>query len=450
MRIIVCTTGTSIAARLAALHDKGPHERENAKRLRAAIQDRLRDLEQEDPKTFLKRAAAETNSLERLDAKADDLVVLLHTETNDGTVCAEELAKLITAKFGIEPELHKVSGLQVKDPERFSLEGIQNLFEQLDSLHKLAQGDETTEIVLNVTGGFKSTVPYITLYGMLNYLPIVYIFESSEALITLPPMPLGFDWEKLSAAREALRKLVDQTAMPKEAFFQAIPQLQFEDRKLFSALVQDAGDGQVWPSPFALLLFQQMKQDSAATVLISPKARKAYDRSRGAVKQQFTFMLERVREPLLRQVHMHSIQGTRLNIFKPGRTAERIAFRVVGSKIFVCELGGHDIYESVGPDLSHYDLGQFEVWTRPQEEAPPPASQDALLATWEDEMAHETEEREKAERLYEEAQAALDGETARRQRLEAQVASLAAEKEKMSEALTTAQRPWWQRLFNRA
>jgi CRISPR/Cas system-associated protein Csm6 len=55
------------------------------------------------------------------------------------------------------------------------------------------------QIILNATGCFKSVVPYLTLRGLLYRLNVVYIFEQSNALLTLPPAPIHFDllWARI-------------------------------------------------------------------------------------------------------------------------------------------------------------------------------------------------------------------------------------------------------------
>ena len=95
-------------------------------------------------------------------------------------------------------QLHEIPGLQVTDHDRFRREGIDNLFKILDDISKPRLDRGQHDVWLNVTGGFKSVVPYVTLFGLLYRLPVVYIFERSNTLITLPPAAINFDFERLA------------------------------------------------------------------------------------------------------------------------------------------------------------------------------------------------------------------------------------------------------------
>ena len=59
------------------------------------------------------------------------------------------------------------------------------------------------EIIFNITGGYKGTIPYLTIFGMLyqqrelngkRIKPLIkYLYEESEDIITLPNLPIAFD-----------------------------------------------------------------------------------------------------------------------------------------------------------------------------------------------------------------------------------------------------------------
>jgi putative CRISPR-associated protein (TIGR02619 family) len=206
MRHIASTTGTSIAQGVAPLND--PRERPA---YAAAIRARCERLRTNDAATFLARVSAETNSLARLGITPADRLLLLHSDTIDGEICAELVADLLRQGFGATVTLARTDGLQVTDATRFRTVGVPSLFRHLDRFAGAA-GDDS-ELLLNITGGFKSVVPYVTLYGLLQRHRVVYLFERSEELIELPPAPLDFDWDRLGRIAPALRALKEAGVM---------------------------------------------------------------------------------------------------------------------------------------------------------------------------------------------------------------------------------------------
>ena len=376
MRTIICTTGTSISQGVQPLS-----ENISPQQYRDGIHTRLRDLRQQ-PKDFLRKACAESNSLRAFGAGKNDRAILLHTDTPDGQICAEEIQKMLSDDLGLHSELEQVRGLQVTDAAKFRREGVQNLFAILEKWCRPSLDSQDHSIFLNINGGFKSVVPYLTLFGQLHLLPVIYLFERSDQLITLPPVPIQYDYERLSRAREALLALVKQGVMPKRDFLNLIPSLAHHERDWYESLLE-VEDDQATLSAFGLLLTEALKRDRAE-VYLSPAASKQYGDSSGAAKEQFTFMLERVAEPLWRQGKRHRFAETDLSVFKPGKTSERMACIVHGTKVYVCELLRHDEYIRVLPtrQQANYNLSEFARWTRPQDvESSPLTEDEAFIRT---------------------------------------------------------------------
>jgi putative CRISPR-associated protein (TIGR02619 family) len=460
MRTIICTTGTSIAFRI-------PYGEE--KNYRQAIQKRLAELRSDpDDKTFLIRVSAESNSLHNLKTTQEDRVVFLHTETPDGKICTEEVKRLIDRHMGVSAQLREIEGLQVKDAKRFRQVGIQSLFATLDELCGPLLDNPNEEVILNATGGFKSVVPYITLYGLLYRLPVVYIFETSETLLSLPPAPIHFDYERLHQAMDAMVSLQEQGVMKKEAFFEAIPGLGYHDREWYESLLEEDEQRDVTLSAFGMLLLKDLTHGQAE-VLISPQAQRTYEESEGVAKEQFTFMLERAGNPLWRQGKKHSFHGTDLAVYKPGNTAERMACIMRPGKIFVCELfAAHDDYERILPQkhVSDYDLKSFQQWYRPVGIEASPTTEEAAFRrlykelddsriSWhkaEDQLEAVRHEKLKLEDEKQTLQDKIEGLQAKAQRtveMESEVQGFRARVRALEEELAIARLPWWKRLLKR-
>lgn len=372
MQRIVCTTGTSIFtnARQRVGQDAGTLSRSTLIR---RYSESLKS-ECQNQKDFLARLCAETNSLSRLGLEPGDDVVLLHTETDDGRECAEALRDVIKEEFRVNTKILPVEGLQVADADRFRKIGIHHLFRILreECVDWWQEDQEHRKVILNATGGFKAVVPYLTLFGVLHRIDVVYIFERSDALIRLPPLPIHFDYERLSHARSALQLLKREGVLKKEQFFQAIPGLSYHERPWFESLLEEDQAGNVTSSAFGMLILDTWEKDTKQ-IRLSPEANESYQKSSGETQERLCRFLALLQDPLWRHSHRHSFQGTDLDVYKLPHQAERIAGFVQGNYVYVCLIySSHDKYER---DLSRRRMSEFESrlkefvpWIPPAEE----------------------------------------------------------------------------------
>jgi hypothetical protein len=83
-----------------------------------------------------------------------------------------------------------IKDLQVSDYKRYK----KGLIGLLNRLNEFAYNGKYFEnMVLNITGGFKGVIPYLTIYGQVNNIPLFYIFETTDALIQIPQIPISID-----------------------------------------------------------------------------------------------------------------------------------------------------------------------------------------------------------------------------------------------------------------
>jgi len=378
MKTIVCTTGTSIATGV-------PEEdrKQGGEAFRKAIRQRLAATATGmESVAFLERASAESNSVCRLAPAEGDRVILLSSETDEGIICAEEVRRLLMEHLHVDVECRRIEGLQATDATRFRRFGVQNLFAELDRHCGPSRSGGADSAILNVTGGFKSAVPYVTLYGLLHQVPVVYIFERSDRLFTLPQAPVRFDYERLAPAANAIASLYSETDMPREEFFKRIPGIPYHERAIYEPLL-DAENGRVMLSAFGLLLHEALKRDRG-NVFLSPSASKAFEDATGDAREQLAFMLDRVGDPLMRRAKRHAFHGTDLEVYKPGNTAQRMAYFMRGDDVNVCELyPTHDEgYEKMlaNKRAGDYEKLRFVPWARPAELPPGPETDEDWAA----------------------------------------------------------------------
>ncbi len=160
--------------------------------------------------TDVKNASAEIKSLIKLKENLqDDFEVYLFSSDTilgrlAGEILEEGLKKLSEFEDG-RITLDIIGDLQVKDSKKF-MNGMRNLIEKT---FKITNGywDNT---VINITGGYKATIPYLTILAQLNGCPIYYIFEDQDALIKIPSLPLStevINCEDLRNNKDIIAKL---------------------------------------------------------------------------------------------------------------------------------------------------------------------------------------------------------------------------------------------------
>jgi CRISPR/Cas system-associated protein Csm6 len=109
-----------------------------------------------------------------------------------------------------------VSGLQVNSADNFTNDGFNNLLEIIDK----ATIEKNT--LLNISGGYKGIIPFLTLFAQIKNITLKYNYEDSDTLISVGSLPFHFDYslfEDEFLAFEAIKpgKKVDN--LPNEEAF---------------------------------------------------------------------------------------------------------------------------------------------------------------------------------------------------------------------------------------
>lgn len=158
-------------------------------------------------------ASAEITSLVKIleEANEDLEVYLIATDTIISQLAAEILQTVlplikrnghtISVIFDLvhadAAERDVIEGLQVTDDKRFQDIGLTNLFTRIKKITNDFKDSDST--ILNITGGFKGVIPYLTMIGQVYRIPQCYIFEPEadeheKNLLHIPQFPFQLDW----------------------------------------------------------------------------------------------------------------------------------------------------------------------------------------------------------------------------------------------------------------
>lgn len=321
--------------------------------------------------------SAEIGTMAALRASAGDTVVLLTTDTEAGRRAADLVARIARLRFGVAAEVDPVPGLGLDDGDVFRTRGLPALVERLDGWIAAARnrGDRAT---VSIGSGINPVIPYVSVYAMLRRVPLVYRFQQTQRLVSLPPLPLGFDHDTL---RQAGRMLVDierEAVLPRHV----VTRWFGDTFAALEGLFEPVGDDSLTLSAFGLLLLADVRQASETQVMLSPSAKRTFDAATGIAAEQYAFMLSRVRNPMWRAQKRHTYHTSDLEVYKPGRTSYRLAGWVAGPRLVcVAELLTHADYDArLGERrIRDYDPATFVPWT------PPPGEDEIALDTSGDE-----------------------------------------------------------------
>jgi len=354
-RIIILTTGTSIFRNL------------NKKGLDPEDKNIFNKLSKSFIKNIGKDASslsAELSTLDSLKVQKNDEIVFIATDSDNGRKSAKMVEIVCNFHFDIKStKIELIQNLTLDDSNIFKNEGLSNLVDTLEHLVK----DNNKSPIISVSGGIKPIIPYVAAFSMLRRVPLTYIFEKTRELITLPGLPIEFDFELLFKVSHAIQEMNEKISIPKEKLINI---LGYDNYLFIESLFVEEDDGKISPSIFGMMLLDDIETAAKSTVLLSSNASKIYEKAKkdkGLALDQFDFMLERVKNPFWRSYKIHKFSETDLLVWKPGRTPNRMAGWLDKTKneIYIAELyESHDKYEKhlPGRKRKQYIKDSFIEW----------------------------------------------------------------------------------------
>ena len=249
-------------------------------------------------------ASAEIKSTEMIIEAGGESVQALFffaTDTVDGLLAAH----IVGQYFEASPhdirfvEVERVGGLQVTDGAGFIQYGLPEYLETIFSHLKTYPGYAYRRI-FNPTGGFKSLVPYMTVIAMLEEAETKYIYEWSNDLIDLRPLPIEFDEELVRRAMPILAQGAQGETFERQELVEAFdidtPLYQSAVASLWSQI-----DDVYILSGMGRILFEKYKDDVRNKLRISGQARRDLERIGAANVRAISAGFRRLAHPEKRE-----------------------------------------------------------------------------------------------------------------------------------------------------
>lgn len=329
--VIFANTGTSVITQFQFSLTKGTAEHDH-------FQAQIKQIDDTDPRELLQsptgkpwdeifhlildqarqkthvEVSAETNSTLRIKELLDrsdtplDQIHLLVTDTGRGVFAAQLIKALLEESYeGLIVELHRIPGLQVHSSFDFLRSGLP---EYIGKIYELLQNAPTQNYrrIFNPTGGFKSLVPYLTIISMLENAEAHYIFERSDDLIALQPLPISIDEELKAAALPLLTRAFEEdhefsTSELEEALQLDTPFYQSPHSALWTELKVD--DASLWlPSGLGTIMYNNAERP-LDLILISSEAQKDIKKLDQKKTRALNDHFQRLKDPDQRGHYLH-------------------------------------------------------------------------------------------------------------------------------------------------
>lgn len=359
-KTIICTVGTSIAngcKSIESFYQRDSTWAEDVTELKSEIQERLEHFLASDEMRI--RVCAEIHSLYRLGCGSLDEVILFTSDTAEGKACGEAVCSTIRQLFSLKDVcLKRVPDLQARDGERLKKRGIPNLINLVTPILQDPQRRYSGGVILNPTGGFKGVVPFMTVLGMLYGTKVVYMFEYSNQLVTLPPLPVTLDLELFERARPALSWAKEQAVFAPANFYGLITGFDYQEQSLFSGFLEVENDSEATLSPLATVLLDE-EEGSADHLFISQDFASFLERIAPEDRVRMKSLAWRLRSPLFRRMMRKAFHGTNLEVYGRSRFAARFAGFTRNGVFHLCLgqwVSSHDDYERVFASRNREDF----------------------------------------------------------------------------------------------
>ena len=157
------------------------------------------------------KASAEIESILKI-AKGEEVKIhLLATDTILSVLAAQIVEKWFEGKqdvtFNATYEQDVIRGLQVENLTDFK-KGLRNLVERFYKIYNANPNPK--DYILNITGGYKGLIPFLTLLGQMTKIDLNYKFEETGSLIEIPRLPIKRDDDIFDEYLEVFQEIEEE------------------------------------------------------------------------------------------------------------------------------------------------------------------------------------------------------------------------------------------------
>lgn len=153
-------------------------------------------------------------------------VHLIVSDSLEGRLASEIIDELLRTKMGVsEVILEEVEDLNASEPYVFAKKGLRNLAGRIATIVKNNLGT----VMIAPLGGFKAEIIVAALIGQIFDVPSYYLFEGSEEIVEILPLPVTLDRKLFINNMDVITKMYTEEMVEKKhiySYFQKDPKLK--------------------------------------------------------------------------------------------------------------------------------------------------------------------------------------------------------------------------------
>lgn len=144
------------------------------------------------------KSSAEIESIVKIIDKYENEEFTVYLLVSD-TILSKLSSDIIKNFFQNHKKIHVeepmvIKGFQVLDQSKFINKGLINLMGTIKTiLYNEKSRKMDSNAILNISGGYKIGIPFLTLIGQVYKIKTFYLYENSNTLIRVPNLPISFD-----------------------------------------------------------------------------------------------------------------------------------------------------------------------------------------------------------------------------------------------------------------
>lgn len=230
-------------------------------------------------------------------------------------------------------EIKTIYGLQIWDRTEFN-KGMANLISEIYSI----ANEYWDDVAINITGGYKATIPFLTIIAQLNKCSLYYIFEETDALMEVPRIPFStewFDWNEIGKYEEFFEKL--EKGITESSEYQSFINSEFY--KKFSFLIWESKP-LAELNPIGMILYKKYKEKVFEFYAPEDVMNQIKNDHRLLNLMQKQFSNKKQRDAKTEEKNGHKV-------YDAGNNQFRIFYREIDGKIYVYKaFNNHDNYDA--------------------------------------------------------------------------------------------------------
>lgn len=240
--------------------------------------------------------------------------------------------------------LRVIKKLQIWDLSDFK-KGMSNL---ISEIYEIARG-YWKDVIINITGGYKATVPFLTILAQINQCSIYYIFEDTDSLIEIPNMPLTMEWLNYD---ELLRHMETFERLHKGIYgredYEDLKRKDAEFLEKYGFLVWSDNEELAELNPIGEIIYNKCKEKYLIVLVHKEEWEKidGNEKLRNIVFNQFSDDQLRSRKTEIKRGHI---------VFDAGNNPYRIFYREKDGQIWIYKVfDDHNEYERYLASVGEY------------------------------------------------------------------------------------------------